>query len=104
MGNPYDDKMTRLQFGVESIRHLIRQKVSSKIILYFINFQLLFNIKDNIGLIFKGTDTSDSDNGINIMKTLDFPSIQFFQELEGVITEDKEGDRIQNLFNIYFSF
>jgi hypothetical protein len=27
MGKPYDENITRLQFGIESARHLIRQKV-----------------------------------------------------------------------------
>ena len=72
-----DTNETRLNFGIESIRQLIRQK-------------LLFNIKrDQIGIILMGGDGEEAEN-INIYSELDFPSIDLLNQLNSIVAENNE--------------
>ena len=72
-----DTDQTRLNFGIESIRQLIRQK-------------LLFNIKrDQIGIILMGRDGEEAEN-LNIYSELDFPSIELIDQLNSIEAEDEE--------------
>ena len=66
---------TRLNFGIESIRQLIRTK-------------LLFNVKrDQIGIILMGREGEEADN-INIHSELDFPNIEMLDHLNNIEAED----------------
>lgn len=81
MGEKYlNTDMTRLDFGKESIHHLIRQK-------------LLFTAKrDQIGIILKGypSDEDDHVDGVHIFRTLDYPSIESLNDLNEIqVNEDK---------------
>ena len=81
MGEKYlNTDMTRLDFGKESIHHLIRQK-------------LLFTAKrDQIGIILKGypSDEDDHVDGVHIFRTLDYPSIESINDLNEIqVNEDK---------------
>ena len=70
--------MTKLDFGKESIHHLIRQK-------------LLFTAKkDQVGIILKGCqpDEEEEREGIHIFKELDFPSINLLNELNDITVSD----------------
>ena len=72
-----DTDETRLNFGIESIRQLIRQK-------------LLFNVKrDQIGIILMGREGEEAEN-INIYSELDFPSIDLLEQLNSIEAEDGE--------------
>ena len=72
-----DTNETRLNFGIESIRQLIRQK-------------LLFNIKrDQIGIILMGGEGEEAEN-INIYSELDFPSIDLLNQLNSIVAENNE--------------
>ena len=70
MSTKYQDtEETRLNFGIESIRQLIRQK-------------LLFNVKrDQIGIILMGGKGEDGEN-LTIHTELDFPSIELLNKLK----------------------
>ena len=72
-----DTNQTRLSFGIESIRQLIRQK-------------LLFNVKrDQIGIILMGREGEEAEN-LNIYSELDFPSIDLLNRLNSIETEEDE--------------
>ena len=72
-----DTQETRLNFGIESIRQLINQK-------------LLFNVKrDQIGIILMGREGEEAEN-INIYSELDFPSIDLLHQLNSIEAEDEE--------------
>ena len=72
-----DTNETRLNFGIESIRQLIRQK-------------LLFNTKkDQIGIILMGKEGEQAEN-LNIHSELDFPSIDLLNILNTIEAEDSE--------------
>ena len=72
-----DTEETRLNFGIESIRQLIQQK-------------LIFNVKrDQIGIILMGKEGEEAEN-INIYSELDFPSINLLNQLSGIEAEDDE--------------
>ena len=72
-----DTEETRLNFGIESIRQLIQQK-------------LIFNVKrDQIGIILMGREGEEAEN-INIYSELDFPSINLLNQLSGIEAEDDE--------------
>ena len=72
-----DTNQTRLSFGIESIRQLIRQK-------------LLFNVKrDQIGIILMGREGEEAEN-LNIYSELDFPSIDLLNRLNAIEAEDDE--------------
>ena len=74
--------MTKLDFGKESIHHLIRQK-------------LLFTAKkDQVGIILKGCqpDEEEEREGIHIFKELDFPSINLLNELNDITVSDNNQD------------
>ena len=75
--NYLDTQETRLNFGIESIRQLINQK-------------LLFNVKrDQIGIILMGREGEEAEN-INIYSELDFPSIDLLHQLNSIEAEDEE--------------
>ena len=75
--NYLDTQETRLNFGIESIRQLINQK-------------LLFNVKrDQIGIILMGREGEEAKN-INIYSELDFPSIDLLHQLNSIEAEDEE--------------
>ncbi len=61
----------------------------------------MFNTKDNVGIILKGTENSETDNGIQIVRPLRFPSIELFEDIENISTEHFEGDC--NYYIILFS-
>ena len=70
-----DTEETRLNFGIESIRQLIRTK-------------LLFNVKrDQIGIILMGREGEEAEN-INIHSQLDFPNIEMLEQLNSIEAED----------------
>ena len=70
-----DTEETRLNFGIESIRQLIRTK-------------LLFNVKrDQIGIILMGREGEEAEN-INIHSQLDFPNIEMLEQLNTIEAED----------------
>ena len=72
-----DTEETRLNFGIESIRQLIRTK-------------LLFNVKrDQIGIILMGREGEEADN-INIHSELDFPNIEMLDHLNSIEPEDED--------------
>ena len=72
-----DTKETRLDFGIESIKQLINQK-------------LLFNVKkDQVGIILMGREGEEAEN-INIYSELDFPSVDIFNKLNSIEAEDDE--------------
>ena len=76
-----DTEETRLNFGIESIRQLIRTK-------------LLFNVKrDQIGIILMGKEGEEADN-INIHTELDFPSLEMLDHLNSIepVDDDDNGD------------
>ena len=76
-----DTEETRLNFGIESIRQLIRTK-------------LLFNVKrDQIGIILMGKEGEEADN-INIHTELDFPSLEMLDHLNSIepVDDDDSGD------------
>jgi hypothetical protein len=54
---------------------------------------LLFNSKDNVGIILKGVETEESGDfdGIKILKNLDFPTIKIFQELDRIDVTNENG-------------
>ena len=88
MSNKYSDtEMTRLDFGKESIRQLIRQK-------------LLFSAKkDQIGIILVGSDseTNEADN-IKILQDLSNPNIQDIHNLNNIKTSDEDkGDIFESI-------
>ena len=71
-----DTEETRLNFGIESIRQLIRTK-------------LLFNVKrDQIGIILMGKE-GEEDN-INIYTDLDFPNLEMLDRLNSIEAEDED--------------
>ena len=71
-----DTEETRLNFGIESIRQLIRTK-------------LLFNVKrDQIGIILMGKQ-GEEDN-INIYTDLDFPNLEMLDHLNSIEAEDED--------------
>ena len=71
-----DTEETRLNFGIESIRQLIRTK-------------LLFNVKrDQIGIILMGKE-GEEDN-INIYTDLDFPNLEMLDHLNSIEAEDED--------------
>ena len=71
-----DTEETRLNFGIESIRQLIRTK-------------LLFNVKrDQIGIILMGKQ-GEEDN-INIYTDLDFPNLEMLDRLNSIEAEDED--------------
>ena len=68
---------TRLNFGIESIRQLIRTK-------------LLFNVKrDQIGIILMGREGEEAEN-ITIHSELDFPNIELLDHLNSIEAEDDD--------------
>ena len=72
-----DTEETRLNFGIESIRQLIRTK-------------LLFNVKrDQIGIILMGREGDEAEN-INIHSDLDFPNIEMLEKLNEIEAESEE--------------
>jgi len=72
-----DTEETRLNFGIESIRQLIRTK-------------LLFNVKrDQIGIILVGREGDEAEN-ISIHSELDFPNIEMLDQLNSIEAEDDE--------------
>ena len=72
-----DTEETRLNFGIESIRQLIRTK-------------LLFNVKrDQIGSILMGREGDEAEN-INIHSDLDFPNIEMLEKLNEIEAESEE--------------
>ena len=74
-----DTEETRLNFGIESIRQLIRQK-------------LLFNVKrDQVGIILMGREGEEAEN-INIFSELDFPSVDLINQLNSIEAEDNDNN------------
>ena len=72
-----DTNETRLNFGIESIRQLIRQK-------------LLFNVKrDQVGIILMGGEGTEAEN-ISKYIELDFPSIELLKQLNEIKADDDE--------------
>ena len=70
-----DTEETRLNFGIESIRQLIRTK-------------LLFNVKrDQIGILLMGRDGEEAEN-INMHSILDFPNIEMLEKLNEIEAEE----------------
>ena len=68
---------TRLSFGIESIRQLIRQK-------------LLFNVKrDELGIILMGDYGLEAEN-IRIFTELNFPSLELLNSLSSINAEKNE--------------
>lgn len=63
---------------------------------------MLFNLKDNIGLILKGTNYSENKSDIDhvsIVRDLDFPSIKLFEDLENIMSGDYQADCKIKFFN-----
>lgn len=50
-------------------------------------------MKDNIGIILKGVKESEQGNGIELVRTLNAPSIKLFEDVDSIKTENAEGDR-----------
>ena len=74
-----DTKETRLDFGIESIKQLINQK-------------LLFNVKkDQVGIILMGREGEEAEN-INIFSELDFPSVDLINQLNSIEAEDNDNN------------
>ena len=72
-----DTEETRLNFGIESIRQLIRGK-------------LLFNVKrDQIGIILMGREGEEAEN-INVFSDLDFPNLDMLEHLNSIEAEDED--------------
>ena len=90
MSTKYQDtEETRLNFGIESIRQLIRQK-------------LLFNVKrDQIGIILMGGKGEDGEN-LTIHTELDFPSIELLNKLKEIET-DKNDDKGDIFYSLDFA-
>ena len=86
-----DTEETRLNFGIESIRQLIRSK-------------LLFNVKrDQIGIILMGKDGEENEaENVNIHTELDFPSIELLDRLNTIEAEDEE-DKGDIFFTLDFA-
>ena len=86
-----DTEETRLNFGIESIRQLIRSK-------------LLFNVKrDQIGIILMGKDGDENEaENVNIHTELDFPSIELLDRLNTIEAEDEE-DKGDIFFTLDFA-
>ena len=88
MSNKYSDtEMTRLDFGKESIRQLIRQK-------------LLFSAKkDQIGIILVGSDSESNEaDNIKILQDLSNPNIQDIHNLNNIKTSDEDkGDIFESI-------
>lgn len=77
----FDTEQTRLSFGIESIRQLIRQK-------------LLFNVKkDELGIIIMGDYGLEAEN-IRILTELNPPSLELLNNLSTIKAEqnDDKGD------------
>ena len=72
-----DTDKTRLNFGIESIKQLINQK-------------LVFNVKrDEIGIILMGREGEEAEN-INIYSQLDTPSKDLINQLNAIEPENDE--------------
>ena len=72
-----DTNETRLNFGIESIRQLIGQK-------------LIFNNKrDQIGIILMGKEGEEAEN-INVYSELDFPTKELLNQLNAIEPENDE--------------
>ena len=88
MSKQYSDtEMTRLDFGIESIRQLIRQK-------------LLFSAKkDQIGIILVGSDSETNDaEYIEIAHNLSNPVIQDIHNLKNIKTSNEDkGDIFESI-------
>ena len=88
MSKQYSDtEMTRLDFGIESIRQLIRQK-------------LLFSAKkDQIGIILVGSDSETNDaEYIEIVHNLSNPIIQDIHNLKNIKTSNEDkGDIFESI-------
>ena len=74
-----DTNETRLNFGIESIRQLIHQK-------------LLFNIKsDQIGIILMGREGEQAEN-LSLYRELDYPSVELISNLNNINADDEEDE------------
>jgi hypothetical protein len=49
-------------------------------------------LKDNIGIMLKGIESSENESGNQVIKTLNFPSIKLLDDLDSIITENAEAD------------